>query len=1117
MPRVRSAQAIRPVAHLNLTAGKLALQSYPEDKPRLAVPTEVLSHQLFSKPSAKRAYRQRFGRSLDMDRIQVALNSAYRGNMRQLTDIARETIDVDPHLGSVLNKRFGSLASLPWEVQPATGMGVDADKALFYTEVAREQLRNLKSFRKNLRQLAWALYDGRACLEIKWRQLPANLAVSHSRFGRAQWAIESLAWIHPRRLSFGPHRQLQIENEESGQSFEGNFSRDGLQVEALPNKFVYWMPQLFAEYPEREGLAPRCLYWSFFKRYGARERMMLTELMGKPWRIIEVDQESTAGQPEMEQADEIVDALGASYTARLPRGTKLNVIQPDAASGGIHSDIIKSTDDQISKLVLGQTGTTDGTPAGLNNNQASVMQDEQLGVLIGDAHGLSEIIESLITDRIIALNFGENATTHAPRFVLRSDKPADRKSELERLQLALDAGLSLKLEEAYEVSGFSVPNPDEDTILRTEQPPTPAGAPNAPNPRPVIVFPQGVSPAQGEQQPPPATAALDEGSRDDSAADIVLTASDLGTVITVNEARASQNLQPLQLPEGGPDPDGDLTISDFKAKKEALAKKASEPEKDDPPTGGAPPVPPLPVNPPPAPIPVATEPLVEATVQVERVLLVISQEGDKYVIRSKSGEKLGEFDTEEEALARLREIEFFSDEDGDETTAAATRRAMERVRLQLADFDPFGREQTGLPADEFVVVEEGGRFHVQGKGGIRFASFDTEEKAEARKEQLIFFKQQGIDAAPLIAALDELNELSRGAVHECGPVLLDTDFSQQSSPTGNPEELVSRGTDVIAPIIAAFAEKYEQRVEGLETPTSIFQAVNEVWEGLDVEPLAEELRQYMDQSLMMGALDSRAQQEGDLVRDQSAEIVDEEGATPAEALATFNADNLFQVVLEVEGGGIRINLAAGDPIPDFGRLAFQEATKFFKSLNVMSQATFEAATAEVRRLSFTVAGNLSNQMVAVIQAELVRQIEKGTSLVEFKVAMEARLKESGFLQTLQGGKMRASHVETVFRTNTMNAYNSGRARQALQPNVVRVFPVWEIRTARDDRVRESHEDLNGKKLLASDPFWRSNYPPFDYNCRCRVISRRSTTGVVEGSTLESPGTGSFVSGTASLI
>jgi len=395
-------------------------------------------------------------------------------------------------------------------------------------------------------------------------------------------------------------------------------------------------------------------------------------------------------------------------------------------------------------------------------------------------------------------------------------------------------------------------------------------------------------------------------------------------------------------------------------------------------------------------------------------------------------------------------------------------------------------------------------------------SYKTREDAEVRMRQLVFFRDQGSNAAALIDALDDFGNVE--AEHdECGHVHLATDFTQQSSPTGDPEDLVSRGEDELAPIFVDLVSRYKRKVKKLTAPSEIFQALNEVWAEFNTGTLAGVLRKHMAQSMMMGALDSRAQQEGELVRDQSKATVDEEGATPASALAEFVDNNVFLLTADGEDG-ITINLAAGDPIPDFGRMAFKEATDFFKSLNVMSSTEFATATADVRRLSFTVAGNYSDQMLALIQAELVTQIEAGTSLVEFSAALEARMESAGFLQTLQSsGKLRAAHIETVFRTNTLNAYNAGRARQASQPSVARVFPVWEIRTARDGRVRDSHKALNGTKLLATDSFWQSNYPPFDYNCRCRVISRRSTSGVVEGSTVTEPGTGSFVSGTAVLI
>lgn len=45
----------------------------------------------------------------------------------------------------------------------------------------------------------------------------------------------------------------------------------------------------------------------------------------------------------------------------------------------------------------------------------------------------------------------------------------------------------------------------------------------------------------------------------------------------------------------------------------------------------------------------------------------------------------------------------------------------------------------------------------------------------------------------------------------------------------------------------------------------------------------------------------------------------------------------------------------------------------------------------------------------------------------------------------------------------------------------------QIRTAGDDKVRASHQELNMITLPQSDPYWKTTYTPFDWGCRCRII------------------------------
>ena len=50
----------------------------------------------------------------------------------------------------------------------------------------------------------------------------------------------------------------------------------------------------------------------------------------------------------------------------------------------------------------------------------------------------------------------------------------------------------------------------------------------------------------------------------------------------------------------------------------------------------------------------------------------------------------------------------------------------------------------------------------------------------------------------------------------------------------------------------------------------------------------------------------------------------------------------------------------------------------------------------------------------------------------------------------------------------------------------------QIRTAGDDKVRQSHAVLNGITLPDDDPFWDDHWTPFDWRCRCRIIQVRKS-------------------------
>jgi phage gp29-like protein len=416
--------------------------------------------------------------------IDAAIRAANRGLMRRLTDLSLETIRLDAHASSLWQKRLNRLAALPWKVEPATGDGIDEARAEDYAGFVRDQLDQIPNFRQCLMDINTAHYHGRACSEVEWD------------LHRAVWRARDLHWIHPRRLSFGPDRDVRIIDLTTE---IGNFEDQGFPVQRVPYKFVTFTPRVFGDYAEREGLAPRAVFWSFFARMGVRERLHLMEIWGKPWRIAypELDANNPTGinQEQIDDAYDALNSLGGQATAVLPIAMKILIPQPSKGAGDVHDAAIDHAEKSMSKLFVGATGTTDAVSTGLGSSIGDIHASEEDLVIAMDAFRLSEVIEDLLTDAIIIVNFGPEAVSHAPKFRLATDPPMDRKAEVDLLKGILDLGLDVSMAEARERVGVREIKSGEAFLRRV--PRLVNGAPPFYSPMPEQIYPTGEHPDAG--------------------------------------------------------------------------------------------------------------------------------------------------------------------------------------------------------------------------------------------------------------------------------------------------------------------------------------------------------------------------------------------------------------------------------------------------------------------------------------------------------------------------------------------------------------------------------------------------------------------------------------------
>jgi SPP1 gp7 family putative phage head morphogenesis protein len=186
-----------------------------------------------------------------------------------------------------------------------------------------------------------------------------------------------------------------------------------------------------------------------------------------------------------------------------------------------------------------------------------------------------------------------------------------------------------------------------------------------------------------------------------------------------------------------------------------------------------------------------------------------------------------------------------------------------------------------------------------------------------------------------------------------------------------------------------------------------------------------------------------------------------------------------------------------DPPADPDR--FEEAIRAFRARVPMTDAEFAELEAGEEKKAFRVAGLTQARAVQEVMDALDRAIADGTTLEDFQAEVGGMLAEAW-------GAEDAPRVETLFRTNVMQAYNDGRAEVFADPEVRKSRPYLRFDAVGDSRTSDICEALDGKVLPADDPFWRTHSPPLHPNCRSILTPLTDEEAADEGVTKGKPDT-----------
>ena len=148
------------------------------------------------------------------------------------------------------------------------------------------------------------------------------------------------------------------------------------------------------------------------------------------------------------------------------------------------------------------------------------------------------------------------------------------------------------------------------------------------------------------------------------------------------------------------------------------------------------------------------------------------------------------------------------------------------------------------------------------------------------------------------------------------------------------------------------------------------------------------------------------------------------------------------------------------------------------SKKVVSRATVDAMDEKAKSRAFYVSRLAELEAVGRVKDYLVDNLKDKTSFQNFvkNLDKDELLKKAGWEE--DGGW----YWETVYRTNTMSAFNAGRAEafEQYKPEFLEFIGI------EDSRQTTQCAERSGVIKKRTDPFWKSNFPPLHFNCRSTV-------------------------------
>lgn len=368
--------------------------------------------------------------NLDPSRLATILRSAAEGDADAYLELAEEMEEKYLHYAGQLATRKRAVTRLDITVEAASDEAADVANADLVREFLERDTVDAETF-----DILDHLGKGYSVTELIWETsvtpwLPRLKTRDPRFFEYDRYDLETL------RLKGGP---------------DGG---SGLAQDLAPYKYIVHQSAAKTGLAIRGGLA-RAVAWAYlFQNMSLKDWVIFAEVYGMPIRIGKYDANATDDQRRT--LLRAVMSIATDAAAIIPKSMEVEFVN-GMASGNpdVYEKLCRYLDEQVSKLVVGQTGTADATTGGFGSS-GQVHAEVRDDIRDSDAKALAATLNRDLVRPIIDLNYGPPKSGKYPRIRIGQAEQFT-KEDLEILEGLVGMGVEIEMSVVRDKAGYADP------------------------------------------------------------------------------------------------------------------------------------------------------------------------------------------------------------------------------------------------------------------------------------------------------------------------------------------------------------------------------------------------------------------------------------------------------------------------------------------------------------------------------------------------------------------------------------------------------------------------------------------------------------------------------------